>query len=524
MSRTLLLPLGLLLALLALGAACCDDGPTVNVEKLYRENCVVGFAPRNYDPRYKDFPLKSELKADLDLLREAGFTGVVTYTSEGSIAYVPELAKEAGLEVVGQGIWSPKNRDEIEAAVKQKDNVNFYVVGNEGIQNDLYTIEQLTSAIEEMRARTGKPVSTTEPLATYEKYPDLYTLGDWVSINHHAWWANERDPKRAAEWTAEAYERVKDTLSALRGDDRLVFKEVGMPTSGDLNASEENQRAFFRLIQEKDLAFGYFEAFDMPWKTREPVEPYWGILREDGSGKPAVAVVCGGQGTITPVPKTTEEASPTASASPTAPSPTTTRAPVTPTPDQAEGTLTATPPPLCRLEVPLYYVPAGWMGDIDSITLDEAYTGVVHPPATSSMRFSYQPGSEGWAGVYFLRTDDEHPQGDWGDEPGYNLSGATELTFWACGEQGEERVEFKAGDVSNPNKDYQDSFEKSLGIVTLTQEWQRFSIDLSGLDLSNVIGAFAWVASRANNPAGLTFYLSDVSYEGVCEPRRAAPP
>jgi len=519
MSRLLTLLTGLLLTLLVLSAACRDNHkPTVNVEELYRENCVVGFSPRNYDPRFGKFPLDTDLTADLDLLRKAGFTGVVTYTSEGTIADIPRLAKEAGFAVVGQGIWDPKNHDEIDAAVRQKDNVDFYIVGNEGITNNLYTEQRLAEAIREVRERTGKPVSTTEPLITYETHPNLYELGDWVSINHHAWWSRVRDPEQAAEWTAAEYQRIKESLQRdhpdLRADARLVFKEVGMPTAGDLEASEENQRAFFQLIQEQDVAFGYFEAFDMSWKINEPVEPHWGICREDGSCKPAVGVVCGGKGMITPVPEPTKEAPPTALASPTATRSAASPSPFTPTPTPGQDE--------CRLDMPSYYPPAGWMGDIEGIAQDPAYTGTVHPPAPTSIRISYQPGSQGWAGIYFLRTDAQYPQGDWGDEPGYNLSGATKLTFWARGEQGGERVEFKAGGVDSPGKPYQDTFEKSLGVVTLSQEWQQFSIDLSGLDLSDVIGAFAWVATKANNPGGLTFYLSEIAYEGVCELQRAA--
>jgi endonuclease YncB( thermonuclease family) len=198
-----------------------------------------------------------------------------------------------------------------------------------------------------------------------------------------------------------------------------------------------------------------------------------------------------------------------------APTPT----PVEPTPTPVEPTPTRKGfTPACPVDVPSYYTPAGWMGDINNITQDVACTSVVHPPATSSICVSYQPGGKGWAGIYFLRTDAEHPQGDWGDEPGYDLSGATELTFWARGENGGERVEFKAGGVDSSEKRYHDTFEKSLGVVTLAQEWKQYSIDLSGLDLSKVIGAFAWVASRANNPGGLTFYLSEITYEGTCGP------
>ncbi|MGD0115342.1 MAG: hypothetical protein ABSC13_04990 [Dehalococcoidia bacterium] len=166
------------------------------------------------------------------------------------------------------------------------------------------------------------------------------------------------------------------------------------------------------------------------------------------------------------------------------------------------------------------YVPAGAMGDIGDVTIEDAYTAIVHPPSSTSVRFSYQPGGQGWGGVYFLRADIQHPQGDWGDEAGYDLSAATALTFWARGELGGERVEFKAGGIDSPGKPYQDTFETSLGTVTLTQDWQQFRIELAGLNLSDVIGPFAWVATRANNPDGLTFYVSDIAYEGVCTPKR----
>lgn len=192
----------------------------------------------------------------------------------------------------------------------------------------------------------------------------------------------------------------------------------------------------------------------------------------------------------------------------------------TPSSRPGEGAVTGTAPPSCAVDVRSLYVPAGAMGDIGDVTIEDAYTAIVHPPSSTSVRFSYQPGGQGWGGVYFLRADIQHPQGDWGDEAGYDLSAATALTFWARGELGGERVEFKAGGIDSPGKPYQDTFETSLGTVTLTQDWQQFRIELAGLNLSDVIGPFAWVATRANNPDGLTFYVSDIAYEGVCTPKR----
>lgn len=50
--------------------------------------------------------------------------------------------------------------------------------------------------------------------------------------------------------------------------------------------------------------------------------------------------------------------------------------------------------------------------------------------------------------------------------------------------QGGELVEFKAGDIAGEKKKYKDSFRTTAGKVFLTQEWQKFYMDLQGKDLS----------------------------------------
>jgi hypothetical protein len=75
-------------------------------------------------------------------------------------------------------------------------------------------------------------------------------------------------------------------------------------------------------------------------------------------------------------------------------------------------------------------------------------------------------------------------------------------------------VEFKAGGIENSSKKYHDSFEVTLGRVTLTREWKQYQIDLSGADLSSVIGGFCWVASADyNSGAKMTFFLDDILLE-----------
>lgn len=72
-------------------------------------------------------------------------------------------------------------------------------------------------------------------------------------------------------------------------------------------------------------------------------------------------------------------------------------------------------------------------------------------------------------------------------------------------------VEFKAGGIETMKHKHRDSFRATLGRVTLTKEWREYSIDLTGADLSSVIGGFCWVASADyNTGAGVVFYLDDI--------------
>jgi hypothetical protein len=149
---------------------------------------------------------------------------------------------------------------------------------------------------------------------------------------------------------------------------------------------------------------------------------------------------------------------------------------------------------------------SGWIGDGESGT---AYVSIVRKTmpvnGTSkvALEIRYRQGPKGWAGIYW-----QYPNGNWGDEPGKSLVGARAISFSARGDRGGELVEFKSGGLRD--KRYRDSFEKSLGVVVLSDHWTQFVIDLSNVDLSSVIGSFAWSASAAENRGDLHFYLADL--------------
>jgi hypothetical protein len=63
--------------------------------------------------------------------------------------------------------------------------------------------------------------------------------------------------------------------------------------------------------------------------------------------------------------------------------------------------------------------------------------------------------------------------------------------------------------------DYQDSLQpaRSTGPIVLTSEWAMYTLDLSGRDLSHIIGGLVWVTSKPSNPGGATIYLDDIRFE-----------
>lgn len=166
-------------------------------------------------------------------------------------------------------------------------------------------------------------------------------------------------------------------------------------------------------------------------------------------------------------------------------------------------------------DMTLYFYPSGWMGDGEKGTKHIQLKTGFHECNRSGdtdgiciqIRYQPDPNGKGWAGIYW-----QYPDSNWGDNRGRKIVKATKVTFWAKGESGSEIVEFKAGGINNPEKKHRDSFEVARRI-RLNREWSKYEIPLTGQDLSHVIGAFAWVASRDANPDGLTFYIDDIRYE-----------
>ncbi len=243
----------------------------------------VAYSPTNFNPGTGLQPDTASILKDLEILAQAGFTGLVTYGSDGPLGKeLPRLAEQMGFQGLIMGIWnitSEKEAQQAKAAAGSKI-VLGYCVGNEGL-GWRYNLEQLSQSIHALKLATGKPVATTEQL---EDYADaaLLNLGDWFFPNVHPYWNGQYDAVTAVEWTKSAYENLRK-----KTDKPILFKEVGFPTAGQDSPamSEGLQEEYYIQLAATDVPFVYFEAFDQPWKKHQPVEPYWGLFKPDRSPK-----------------------------------------------------------------------------------------------------------------------------------------------------------------------------------------------------------------------------------------------
>jgi hypothetical protein len=171
---------------------------------------------------------------------------------------------------------------------------------------------------------------------------------------------------------------------------------------------------------------------------------------------------------------------------------------------------------------------SGSMGDFQDVSVD-LYNKDTPYSGSSCVKVTYKANAtrrNRWAGLYW-----QYPENNWGEKPvGYDLRKATQLTFWARGAKGGEIINtFQVGGIAGK---YGDTGAKSIGPITLTNDWKKYTIDLHYLDssiiftkeswecwpfmqpLSRIVGGFCWATSLdANEAKDITFYLDEIRYE-----------
>lgn len=248
---------------------------------------AVAYHPRRYSPQDRAGVPLEQIRQDLKLLKTYGFRSIVTYSAEGTLGEIPQIARELGFDgAIIMGLWDVASSQEQENAIKQRDYVDGYCVGNEGL-GLRYSVRELETRMQELRSRTRRPVTTTEPIDRYltGEYSDwLMEHSDWLFPLAHPIWSNEFEPSQAVAWISAWHDYLRATSAK-----QLVLKEVGFPSAGSTAFSEKKQLEFFQRLKQQQLSYFYFEAFDQPWKRTVlrlgNVEAHWGIFNARGKPK-----------------------------------------------------------------------------------------------------------------------------------------------------------------------------------------------------------------------------------------------
>ncbi len=489
----------------------------------------IGYSPYRdcQGPGSADQPTPAQVREDLIRLAHTS-NAVRTYASTGVNALIPDMANALGLRVAA-GAWlnPPGTGDAAEVTglldLARSAHLDLAVVGNEYVlRNSTITdTNYLAARIDEVKRQLppGVPVTTAEVADVIVRYVNgqvvlnpaykpILDRVDQVMVHLYPFWEG-KPVTGAARYAVQRYHQIQALLDqAYPGQNKhLVVGETGWPSGGGVFGqavpSLENQRLymeeFMALAEQENVDYYYFDAFDELWKVEEPdhIGQNWGYSYSDRSAKHPE------YGVLLPAARLPIQPALVASQPPA---------------------VAIQPPPGAPIAVPAWtvydewpgaansFVPTGWMGDLDHISLNACDRSSPHS-GSMAVRAAFTPGgAKGWGGVYW-----QYPANNWGDLPqGINLTQANQLTFWARGAQGGEAIRFVVGGLSTPaNPGWGDSLQPAAtsGFVTLGSAWQQYTIDLRGADLSHIIGGFGWVTDQCASPQGAVFYLDDIRFE-----------
>jgi hypothetical protein len=149
------------------------------------------------------------------------------------------------------------------------------------------------------------------------------------------------------------------------------------------------------------------------------------------------------------------------------------------------------------------YFPTAYMGDFKDLKVDMEFKDHKYS-GTASMKITYT-NNGGWFGLGLV-----DPPDDWGDRPGgFNLSGAKKFTFWAKASSDKATGTFGYGMIDK-GKPYYDTDKKSIKI-TLTNEWKKYEIDLTGADLRCIRSGFVLYSGGIGEP--FSIWIDDIMFE-----------
>ncbi len=252
---------------------------------------IQGFAfspfRANEDPTLGEMPTDAEIDSDLALL-EGKVNAVRTYSVEKTLADVPELAEQHGLNVALGG-WLDNHRDKNEQQLQEvielantHQNVVRVLLGNEVLLRNDLPPEELEKYLDRARAAIGQPVGTAETWHTWLAHPELAAHVDFIGVHLLPYWEGVA-VDQAVDYSLTQFKRLQKTFP----HKPIVIAEIGWPSHGRTResavASDANEALFLRRFlyraHKEQIVYYVMEAFDQPWKAHLEggVGSYWGV-------------------------------------------------------------------------------------------------------------------------------------------------------------------------------------------------------------------------------------------------------
>ena len=259
---------------------------------------IGGFAynpsQRYQDPTRQLFPSEAELDSDIRLLSRYS-KRLRTYSSAEN-PQIPRIARFYGVRLMA-GAWiegrAERNERELSALIalsRKYDNIDRAIVGNEVILRGDLGVRALINYLDRARAQLDIPVSTAEPLDTWQRHPELADHVDFITVHVLPYW-EFIDRKDAVGFVLGQYRE----LQRLFPGKPVVIGEVGWPSNGDRRryalpslANEAHfLRDWFNVAAREEIDYYVMEAIDQPWKERlgGRVEAYWGMFNANRQPK-----------------------------------------------------------------------------------------------------------------------------------------------------------------------------------------------------------------------------------------------
>ncbi|KAK3646748.1 Cell surface mannoprotein mp65 [Elasticomyces elasticus] len=246
----------------------------------------------SYSPYNSDGTCKSQDQVNSDFGIISGYSMVRTYGTDCNQAdTVLAAAKAKGMKLFA-GVFDVNNVNAevqkiIDAASGDWSHVDTVAIGNEGVNNGAYSVDQVVQAIGTARSMlhdagySGKVV-TVDTFVAMIANPQLCEASDYAAANCHPFFDGGVTAEEAGDFVLNQMQRVSE---ACGGKDTMIT-ETGWPSGGDTNGkavpSQENQVAAVNSIR---TAFSsnivLFSAFNDKWKQNNAgtfgAEHYWGI-------------------------------------------------------------------------------------------------------------------------------------------------------------------------------------------------------------------------------------------------------